>query len=175
MDFRKNFIESVVYEFKRYKSLGDKAFAQLTDDEILWTYTEHENSISQIVKHISGNMLSRWTNFLTEDGEKPWRQRDGEFENPYTTKKEMINAWEAGWKCLFDALASIDNENFNTLIKIRSEEHTIIEAINRQLAHYSSHIGQITLMGKMIKGDTWVSLSIPKGGSEDFNKGKAKK
>ena len=169
MNFAKNFLESARFEFQRYKTLGDKTFAQLGEADILWKYQEEDNSISQIVKHISGNMLSRWTNFLSEDGEKPWRHRDTEFKEPFTTKTEMIVAWEKGWQCLFDALASINSDNFNSLVKIRNEEHTIVEAVNRQLAHYANHVGQIILLGKMIKGDSWVSLSIPVGESEVFN------
>jgi hypothetical protein len=106
---------------------------------------------------------------LTEDGEKPWRNRETEFENPYPTKKEMQLAWDKGWQCLFDALESIDATNFDTKINIRGQKHTIVEAVNRQLAHYASHVGQIVLLGKMIKGPEWESLSIPKGGSEAFN------
>ncbi len=169
MDFVKNYLDSSRFEFQRYKTLGDKTFAQLGDSDILWKQHEGDNSISQIVKHISGNMLSRWTNFLSEDGEKPWRHRDTEFEKPFTTKTEMIVAWEKGWQCLFDALASINPDNFNSLVKIRNEEHTIVEAVNRQLAHYANHVGQIVLLGKMLKGDNWVSLSIPKSESEVFN------
>ena len=172
MDFVNNYLDSSRFEFCRYKTLGDKTFAQLGESDILWKYQDEDNSISQIVKHISGNMLSRWTNFLSEDGEKPWRHRDTEFEEPFTTKTEMIAAWEKGWQCLFDAIASINSDNFNRLIKIRNEEHTIAEAVNRQLAHYANHVGQIVLLGKMIKGDRWVSLSVPKGESEVFNKEK---
>jgi len=172
MDLGKNYLESVLFEFHRYKSMGDKTFAQLNESDILWKYQEQDNSISQIVKHIVGNMISRWTNFLTEDGEKPWRHRDTEFEKPYTTKTEMIAAWEKGWKCLFDALAFLTHENLNKRIKIRNEEHTVVGAVNRQLSHYASHIGQIVLLGKIIKGDSWVTLSIPKGESELFNKEK---
>ena len=152
--------------------MGDKTFAQLGESDILWQYQEEDNSISQIVKHISGNMFSRWTHFLSEDGEKPWRYRDTEFEEPFTTKTEMIAAWEKGWQCLIDAIASINSDNFNSLVKIRNEEHTIVEAVNRQLAHYATHVGQIVLLGKKIKGDSWVSLSIPKGESDVFNKEK---
>ncbi|KQC29450.1 DUF1572 family protein [Flagellimonas eckloniae] len=170
MSFQENYIENIQFEFNRYKVMGDKTFAQLSDEDILWKYSETGNSIAIIVKHMAGNMLSRWTNFLTEDGEKPWRNREVEFEKPYTSKAEMITAWERGWKCLFDALGDIDHSNFDSKIKIRNEEHSIIEAINRQLAHYCSHVGQIVFMGKMIKGTNWISLSIPKGDSEKFNK-----
>ncbi len=169
MNFEDNYLKSTLYEFNRYKTLGDKTFSQLNEQEIQWSYSEDENSISQIVKHIVGNMLSRWTSFLTEDGEKSWRNRDREFINPYTSKKEMIVAWEKGWTCLFDALSAINKTNFSTTVYIRNEAHTIIEATNRQLAHYASHVGQIVLLGKMQKGDQWKSLSIPKGESKAFN------
>lgn len=150
--------------------MGDKTFAQLDEKEIHWKPAENDNCVSLIVKHMVGNMLSRWTNFLTEDGEKPWRDRENEFENPYTMKKEMLSAWEKGWQCLFDALESVNSANFNTVLKIRDEDHTLVQAINRQLAHYAAHVGQIVFLGKMIKGTDWVSLSIPKGGSAEFNK-----
>ena len=174
MNFPENYLKSANFEFHRYKSLGDKTFAQLDEDDILWKYSESDNCIAQIVKHLVGNMLSRWTNFLSEDGEKPWRHRETEFQVPYTSKNEMLSAWEKGWQCLFDALESVNSENFGTIIKIRNEPHTILEATNRQLAHYANHVGQIIFLGKMIKGDDWVSLSIPKGGSEKFNAEKFK-
>ncbi|TMU56018.1 DUF1572 family protein [Flagellimonas algicola] len=170
MNFQENYLKSVRSEFLRYKSLGEKTFDQLSEEEIHWKYADSDNSIAIIVKHIVGNMLSRWTNFLTEDGEKTWRNRDTEFEGPYTSKSEMLDAWEKGWDCLFAALDGIDNTNFNSKVKIRNEDHSIIEAINRQLAHYPSHVGQILFLGKMIKQQDWVSLSIPKGQSEAFNK-----
>lgn len=169
MHIAQNYLDTIGFEFERYKTLGDTTFSQLDDSDILWTYSENDNSISQIVKHLSGNMLSRWTNFLTEDGEKPWRHRDTEFEDPFTTKAAMIAAWEKGWQCLFDALSSLDALKLDTLIKIRNEDHTLVAAFNRQLAHYASHVGQIVLLGKMIKGEKWISLSIPKGQSEAFN------
>lgn len=170
MNFEENYLKSVRSEFLRYKSLGEKTFGQLTEEEIHWKYAESDNSIAIIVKHIVGNMLSRWTNFLTEDGEKTWRNRDTEFEGTYASKSEMLDAWERGWDCLFGALDSIDKSNFDSKVKIRNKDHSIIEAINRQLAHYPSHVGQILFLGKMIKQQDWVSLSIPKGQSEAFNK-----
>tara|TARA_R110002167_G_scaffold51470_10_gene148923 strand:+ start:686 stop:1213 length:528 start_codon:yes stop_codon:yes gene_type:complete len=172
MDHSENFMDSALFEFKRYKALGDKTFSQLSSEEILWTLNHGDNSISLIVKHMVGNMLSRWTNFMTADGEKPWRNREAEFEGPYGSKSEMLRAWEQGWQCLFDALATINSANFNTLVLIRNEEHTVMEAMLRQLAHYANHVGQIVMLGKMIKGKDWVSLSIPRGGSEAFNKKK---
>jgi len=170
MDFQKDYLNTVAFEFQRYKLMGDRTFTQISDDDILWKYTETDNSIANIVKHLWGNMLSRWTNFFSEDGEKEWRERDMEFEKPFSTKKEMITAWEEGWQCLFDALESIDSSNFNKTIFIRGEAHTVVQATNRQLAHYASHVGQIVFLGKMIKCTEWISLSIPKGESKAFNK-----
>lgn len=172
MTFQEDYIKSVLFEFNRYKTLGDNTFAQLSDENLLWKYGEENNNIAQIVKHLSGNMLSRWTNFSTEDGEKEWRDRESEFVDPPSSKKEMLEIWNKGWDCLFLALNSIKDFDFDVKIKIRNESHTIIEAINRQLAHYSNHVGQIVLLGKIIKGKDWVSLSIPKGESEAFNKDK---
>lgn len=120
-------------------------------------------------------MLSRWTNFLTEDGEKDWRNREDEFVESYDSKETMIAEWERGWECVFGALNQINPGNFDTIIRIRGEDHTITEAINRQLAHYANHVGQIVLMGKMIRGNHWKSLSIPKGASEAFNRKKFNK
>lgn len=172
MNYEKKFIDSALFEFRRYQTLGERTFAQLDDEDIHWKYTQTDNSIAIIVKHVVGNMLSRWTNFLEEDGEKTWRNREGEFENAYESKKEMLAAWAAGWNRLFEALATIDSENFDTPVRIRGEQHTLVEAIHRQLAHYSNHVGQIVFIGKMIKGDQWNSLSIPKGGSATFNREK---
>jgi hypothetical protein len=164
-----SFLSSSIKRFKYYKNLGDKAFEQLNYDELQKEFADDSNSISIIVKHLVGNMLSRWTNFLTEDGEKTWRNRDQEFEDTYTSKQELLDAWETGWNCLFKALESIKDGDLEKVIFIRNEEHTITEAIVRQLAHYPYHIGQIVFIGKLIKGKQWKSLSIPKGKSEDFN------
>lgn len=172
MNYQENYIKSAVYEFQRYKTLGDKTFDQLEENDIHWVNNAYDNSMAIIVKHMVGNMFSRWTNFFTEDGEKIWRNRETEFENPYTTKAEMIRAWQKGWQCLFEALESIDSNNFNSKIKIRNESHTVFEAVNRQLAHYANHVGQIVYIGKMIRGKEWVSLSIPKGDSTAFNQKK---
>ena len=155
--------------FEYYKSLGDKAFDQLTDDQIFWQYNEESNSIAVIVKHIAGNMLSRWTNFLTEDGEKSWRHRDEEFVNTFKTKDEVLEFWEKGWKCLFDALNQINDENLYATIYIRGEAHPVIDAILRQLAHYPYHIGQIVYIAKMIKNEDWKTLSIARNKSKEFN------
>lgn len=172
MSLKDDYLDSAIFEFRRYKALGEASFAQLDEEDILWKHGANDNNIALIVKHLSGNMLSRWTNFLTEDGEKSWRDRENEFKEPYTSKKEMLLAWEKGWTCLFAALDTIDEDHFDTPIRIRNEEHTPIQAINRQLAHYANHVGQIVLLAKMIRGAAWQSPSIPRGGSEKFNRDK---
>lgn len=149
--------------------LGDRTFAQLEEEDVFWQYNAESNCIALTVKHLKGNMLSRWTDFLTSDGEKEWRNREDEFICDIGSKEEMLTMWEEGWKCLFDALASINADNFDTIIYIRNMGHSIIEAINRQLAHYAYHVGQIVYVGRMIKGSQWQSLSIPKGQSKAYN------
>lgn len=166
---KNSLLTNSIKQFKYYKSLGDKTFNQLDLEELQKEFAEDSNSISIIVKHMVGNMLSRWTNFLTEDGEKNWRNREQEFKNTYTSKQKLIDAWESGWDCLFKALESIKDDDLEKIIYIRNEAHTIPEAIIRQLAHYSYHVGQIVFLGKLIKGREWESLSIPKGKSDDFN------
>jgi len=163
------YLESVKKRFLIYKSLGDKAMEQLEEENLFWQYNEASNSIAMIVHHLWGNMLSRWTNFLTEDGEKEWRDRDQEFEKVIKTKEELILKWDAGWECLFAAIDSLTNEDLDKTVYIRRQPLTVIDAINRQLAHYSYHIGQIVYLGKMQLNDRWFSLSIPKGNSKEFN------
>ena len=165
----KSYLESVVVQFKYNKSLGDKTFNQLTKEELFWQFNNESNSIGTLVKHISGNMLSRWTNFLTEDGEKSWRNRYDEFVNTFKSKQELIDSWEKGWQCLFNGLDEINENNKNTIVYIRNQGHTIPEAINRQLCHYSYHIGQIVVFGKMVKNKNWENLSVPKGASKAYN------
>lgn len=168
----KNYLESIQKQFQYYKLLGDKTFAQLEEKDIFWKQNPESNSIAIIVKHLWGNMRSRWTDFLTTDGEKEWRHRDQEFVEDIQSKEELLAKWEEGWNCLFSALDSINEENFDTTIYIRNMGHTIVEAINRQFAHYSYHVGQIVFIGTMIKGKEWQSLSIPKGQSAAYNKAK---
>lgn len=158
-----------IKRFEYYKSLGDKSFEQLSDEQISWQYNEESNSISVIVHHLAGNMLSRWTNFLTEDGEKPWRHRDEEFVNIFKTKDEVLNYWEKGWECLFEALNQINEENLYSTIYIRGEAHSVIDAVFRQLAHYPYHIGQIVYIAKMMKNEDWKTLSIARNKSQEFN------
>ena len=167
-----NYIQSIQRQFKYYKDLGDKTFEQLSNEDIHWQYNTESNSISIIVKHIVGNMLSRWTNFRTEDGEKEWRKRDHEFEDPFVSKEEMILAWEKGWHCLFKAIDSLKENDLQEIVYIRNQGHTIIEAINRQLCHYSYHIGQLVYIAKMIRNDDWKTLSIARNSSLAYNQDK---
>ncbi|MBX2826999.1 MAG: DUF1572 domain-containing protein [Flavobacteriaceae bacterium] len=170
-----NYLHSVQKQFEYYKALGEKTFDQLTEEELLWQYNEESNSIAIMVNHLWGNMLSRWTDFLTSDGEKEWRKRDLEFESVINSKQELDRKWQEGWDCLFNALESISSEDFNSKVLIRNQEHSIPEALNRQMMHYAYHIGQIVYVGRMIKAADWESLSIPKGKSKQFNQGKFSK
>ena len=149
--------------------LGEKTFSQVDDEGLFWQYNEDSNSIATLVKHLWGNMLSRWTDFLNSDGEKEWRNRDAEFENTIKTKEELLANWNTGWDCFLDALNGLKAEQLSQIIYIRNEGHTVIEAINRQLAHYPYHIGQIVFYAKMLKNSEWTSLSIPKNKSNSYN------
>ncbi len=166
------FLESSLKLFRYYKKLGEGAIAQLSDKEISVRPNEANNSIALIVHHLSGNMLSRWTDFLTSDGEKSWRDREAEFEESYPDKKTMLEAWEKGWQCLLTAIENLKPEELSKIIYVRNEGQTVLEAIQRQLAHYPHHVGQILYQAKILKGDEFKSLSIPKGASSDFNKAK---
>ena len=164
-----DFISSAKKQFEYYKMLGDKTFAQLPDEALFWQYNAESNSIATIVKHLWGNMLSRWTDFLTTDGEKEWRQREAEFDGSIQSKAELLDKWEAGWQCLFVALDSLNENTWHTTIYIRNQGHSVTEAINRQLAHYPYHVGQIVFIGKMACDSNWASLSIPRGTSQGYN------
>jgi len=167
-----NYLEGIRKQFNYYKNLGDQTFEQLKDEDIHWKYNTYSNNIAIITKHLVGNMLSRWTSFLSEDGEKEWRQRDAEFEDTYMSKLEMITDWEKGWNCLFDAITPLKSEDLNRTIFIRNQGQPVIDAINRQLAHYAYHIGQLVYIGTLIRNTEWKSLSIPKNQSKLFNKEK---
>lgn len=164
-----NYLESVRKQFEYYKILGEKTFDQLEDQDLFWQYNAASNSIAIIIKHLWGNMLSRWTDFLTTDGEKEWRDREREFEADIENRAELNKKWNEGWTCVFDALDSINESNFDTTIYVRNMGHTVPEAVNRQLAHYAYHIGQIVYIGRMVKDEEWQSLSIPKGKSKEYN------
>jgi hypothetical protein len=166
------YLESVKKQFLYYTLLGEKAINQLTEEQLFLALNDDTNSIALIVKHLSGNMLSRWTDFLTTDGEKDFRNRDTEFENNWHTKDEVMSHWDKGWNCFFNALESLQPEQLNTIIYIRNEGHTVMEAINRQLAHYPYHIGQIVFSAKQLKNGDWESLSIPKNKSQSYNSAK---
>jgi hypothetical protein len=168
----KNFLDSATKLFQYYKKLGEGAIAQLNDAEVAVQPNNASNSIALIVHHLSGNMLSRWTDFLTSDGEKPWRDREAEFEISYADKKSMMEAWEKGWECLLNTLKSLTPEDLSKIIYIRNEGQTVMEAIQRQLAHYPHHVGQILFQAKVLKGSEFKSLSIPKGGSGGYNQEK---
>ncbi|NIG53980.1 DUF1572 family protein [Chitinophaga sp. Cy-1792] len=164
------YLDSVQKRFQTHKVLGDKTLARLNDKQLHWQPEGEPNSIAMIIKHLHGNMLSRWTDFLTTDGEKPGRHRDAEFEDDNLSKDELLALWEAGWKCLLDTLASLTEADLEKTVYIRQEPHSVIDAINRQLAHVPYHVGQIVWIGKALLQDQWESLSIPKGKSDDFNK-----
>ncbi len=165
----KEFITSANKRLKYYKDLGDKTFEQLNDWDFHYQPNEESNSIAIIIQHMTGNMLSRWTNFLDEDGEKEWRQRDDEFAIHDYNKQQLLDLWEKGWACFFTALDSIKKKELKLTILIRKEPLSVIDAINRQLAHYPYHIGQIIHIAKTIKGKNWKNLSIAKGESQTYN------
>lgn len=157
-----SYLESAVKQFKHYHNLGTKTIIQLEDKDLSFEPVAGINSMIVIVKHMHGNMLSRWTDFLTTDGEKPWRTRDEEFEGELLTKIELLTLWEEGWACLYAALNSLNEIDFQKTVQIRGEALTVTDAINRQLCHYSYHVGQMVYLAKIIKGDSWENLSIPK-------------
>jgi len=166
------FLKSMDRQFRYYKSLGEKAMAQLEEQQLFIQPNADTNSIAMVVKHLHGNMLSRWTDFLTTDGEKPWRQRDAEFENDLPTREAVMQKWEDGWDCLFKAMGSITDNDLGMIIYIRNEGHTVLDAFNRQLAHYSYHIGQIVYAAKLYKKGEWDSLSVPRNKSAEYNQKK---
>jgi len=166
------YLQSVRKQFEYYKMIGEKAMAQLEPEQLFVTTKEDANSIASIVKHLSGNMLSRWTDFLTTDGEKEWRNRDAEFENDWQSKEELMAIWDKGWACFFDALDSLQPEQLSQIIYIRNEGHKVLEALNRQLAHYPYHIGQIVFYAKQLKKTDWDTLSIAKNKSDSYNEQK---
>ena len=165
----KEFLTTSIRRIKYYKELGEKTFEQLEEKDFHYFPTSESNSIAIIVQHLAGNMLSRFTNFLTEDGEKEWRQRDDEFEIHNYSKQQLLDIWNKGWDCFLNALNSLKGDDLLKTIYIRKEPMTAIDAINRQLAHYPYHIGQIVYLGRMIRGKDWKNLSIPKGQSQDYN------
>ena len=182
MNVSEDFLRSANRQFLYYKSLGEKAIDQLEPEQLFISLNDDTNSIATIVKHLHGNMLSRWTDFLTTDGEKEWRNRDGEFSDDASTplsvtekKLEVLKQWNQGWECLFNTLNSLKPEDLDKIIYIRNEGHSVLEAINRQLAHYPYHVGQMVFYAKILKKSEWTSLSIPKNKSNDYNTDKFSK
>ncbi len=167
----KHYLENAIWNLRQLKKQADQAANQLSDDELFRIIDPESNSAAIIMNHVSGNSRSRWTDFLTSDGEKPDRHRDSEFVvEEGTTRVAVLEKWEAGWKCLFDALEPLGSEDLARKIKIRGEEHTVVAAINRQLAHYAGHVGQIVFLAKHLCSARWKTLSIPRGQSEAFNR-----
>ncbi|ANE52885.1 DUF1572 family protein [Flavisolibacter tropicus] len=158
-----DYLDSCIKRFKECKALGDKTFAQLDEEQLNWQPNEASNNIAMIIQHLHGNMLSRWTNFLTEDGEKLWRNRDEEFERHDLSRERLLLMWEEAWQLVLDTLASLTTDQLTQKIAIRTESLTVVDAINRQLGHYSYHIGQIVFLGKWLLNNNWQTLSIPKG------------
>ena len=169
------YLESVKKQILYYKTIAEKAMDQLEEEQLFLALNENTNAISTIIQHISGNMLSRWTNFLTTDGEKEWRNRDAEFQVVIKTKEDLLSQWNKGWDCYFNAVNGLSLEQLSTIIYIRNEGQTAMDSINRQLAHYSYHIGQIVFYAKMLKQTEWTSLSIPKNNSDSYNADKFSK
>jgi hypothetical protein len=169
LKFTTSYLEDSVALFRFYKKMAEGAIEQVTDEQLFTTLDEEMNSIAIIVKHMTGNMRSRWTDFLTSDGEKPDRNRDGEFEEPPLSRQALMNLWEEGWHLVFAALEPLTEADMGRTVAIRTEEHSVMQAIHRQTAHYSYHCGQIVLLAKHFKGPAWKSLSVPRKKSDQFN------
>lgn len=170
LKFTTSYLEDSLELFRHYKKLADRAMAQVTDDQLFTTLDAEANSIAIIVKHMAGNMRSRWTDFLTSDGEKPTRNRDSEFVDPAPTRQALLADWEDGWSRLFSALEPLTDDDLDRTVTIRGEAHSVMQAINRQLAHYPHHVGQIVLLAKHFASDHWQSLSVPRNRSIEFNR-----
>lgn len=168
--FSTSYLADSISLFRYYKKLGDRAMAQVSDEDLTRTLDPESNSVALVVKHLAGNMRSRWTDFLTTDGEKPDRHRDTEFEAPPATRAEILDAWEAGWACLFRALEALTDADLARKVTIRTEPHSVMQAINRQIAHYSCHVGQIVFLCKHFQSAHWKSLTVPRRGSAAFNR-----
>jgi hypothetical protein len=169
-EFTTSYIEDSLTIFHQYKKLAEGAMAQVSDDHLFLALDEEANSIAVIVKHITGNMRSRWTDFLTSDGEKPDRNRDGEFVDPPATRAALLEDWENGWRLVFSALEPLTDADLGRTVTIRGEAHSVMQAINRQVAHYAGHIGQIIFLAKHLAGANWKTLTIPRNRSAEFNR-----
>jgi len=170
LEFTTSYLEDAVAVFHYYKKLAERAMEQVTDEQLFETLDREANSIAIIVKHMAGNMRSRWTDFLTTDGEKPNRNRDSEFVDPVATRAALLAEWNDGWNCLFGAIEPLTDADLSRKVTIRGEAHSVMQAINRQLAHYPHHVGQIVLLAKHHASDRWQSLSVPRNRSAEFNR-----
>jgi uncharacterized damage-inducible protein DinB len=170
LKFTTSYLDDSIALLRQYKNLAEKAMAQVTDEQLLEVLDDEMNSIAIIVKHMAGNMRSRWTDFLTSDGEKPDRNRDSEFVEPPPTREALLATWENGWQRVFAALEPLTEQDLTRTVTIRGEQHSVMQAINRQVAHYAYHCGQIVLLAKHFKHDDWKSLSVPRKQSADFNR-----
>jgi Protein of unknown function (DUF1572) len=164
-----SYLRDAITIFRYYKSLGENAIAQCPDQGLVTQIDPESNSIGIIVKHLAGNMRSRWTEFLTSDGEKPNRNRDAEFEDPPKNRTEILDLWDGGWKCVFTTLEALSDADLTKTVTVRGEEHSVMQAIHRQIAHYSGHVGQIIFLAKHFAGSNWKSLTIPKSKSKEFS------
>ena len=162
-------IDGSMAAFRSNKGWADKAIAQLSDEKLHVALDANTNNIAVIMKHVAGNLLSRWTDFLTTDGEKPWRNRDDEFVDTFNDRDELIAYWESGWKTLFDSLSALSCGDLGKSVTIRGELHSVPLAIQRSLAHCAYHVGQIMLISRILAGDNWTTITIPRGGSKNFN------
>jgi hypothetical protein len=169
LEFTTSYVKDATDVFRYYKKLGERALEQVSDAALTVSIDSESNSIAVIVKHLSGNMRSRWRDFLTSDGEKPDRNRDSEFEAPPATRAEVLSLWDAGWKFVFDALEPLKDADLARTVMIRNEPHSVMQAIHRQIAHYSYHVGQIVFLAKHFAGDRWTALTVPRGKSAEFN------
>jgi hypothetical protein len=170
LEFTTSYLQDSLGVFRYYKLLVERAMAQLTDEQLVAVLDAESNSIAVIVKHMTGNMRSRFTDFLTSDGEKPDRRRDLEFVDPLLTREELMASWDAAWACMFSALEALGQDDLARTVTIRGEAHSVMQAINRQVAHYSYHCGQIVFLAKHLKAGEWKSLSVPRRGSDEFNR-----
>lgn len=169
-NFYQDYLSDSVQSFRNYKKLAERAFDQVSDEEFFAVIDEESNSIAVIVKHIAGNLHSRWRDFLTTDGEKPYRDRDQEFETIEDTREALLEFWNSGWATLFGSIEPLTEEDFSKTVRIRGEPHTVVEAINRQLTHYSYHIGQIVFLAKHLRSSEWKTLSVPRNRSAQYNR-----
>ncbi|REJ79124.1 MAG: DUF1572 domain-containing protein [Acidobacteria bacterium] len=166
----RDYLEDAKHKFRGYKNLAEKALEQVADEEFFVENATDANSVAIVIKHIAGNQRSRWRNFLTEDGEKPDRDRDTEFEINEDDRESLMRSWESGWALLFETLEELSPADLGRTVTIRGEDHTVLQAMNRQLMHYAFHIGQIVILAKIFRGADWKSLTVPKSGSKEFNK-----